>query len=173
MDTATAKPRKRRAWVVVTVALGAVVLPFVGIRIFSAATRTCSDQERAVFLEFPQFGGMVLQPGSDIESGGCVASFQTADRRDDVIRYYKRQLEQHGWTMQDIGEPAPGAGPEPGGGGSEPASVVLSTVPSCAPSEALCAGSLDATRGSFSFNVSFEATEGSTSVVVRVSQTEE
>src|SRR2546428_6216840 len=102
MATETAKPRNRRGWLVVALVLGAVVLPFVGVRIFNTVARTCSDQERAAFLEFPQYGGLVLQPGSDIDSGGCVASFQTADRHDVVIRYYKHQLEQHRWTMQDI-----------------------------------------------------------------------
>jgi hypothetical protein len=147
----------------------ALVLVFGGIRIFDRVAHTCGDQERAAFLEFPQYGGRVILPGNDIDAGGCVASFQTTDPNEEVIRYYKHQLEQHGWMTQGFQGGAPEGGVRPAGG-SLPASVVLSGVPSCAPLSVLCSGTLTATRASFFFNVGFETTEGSTSVVVRVSE---
>jgi hypothetical protein len=161
---------KKRWWVAVPLIALALVLVFGGIRIFGAVAHTCSDQESAAFLEFPQYEGRVIQPGNDIDAGGCVASFQTAGPHEDVIRYYKHQLEQHGWTTQDFEEGAPEGGAEPAGEASLPASVVLSAVPSCAPSSALCSGTLAATRDGFSFSVAFESTKGSTSVVVRVNE---
>jgi hypothetical protein len=169
MASEDTKPRSRRPWLL-ALGVGLVVIAiFVGLRIFDAVARTCGDDERSTFLEFPQYGGMILQPGSDIDFGGCVASFETADPQSAVIEYYKHQLEQHGWTVHDVRQTEPEPGPA-GGGASQPASVVLSAVPTCAPSATFCAGSLDATRGESSFSVALEATEGTTYVVVRVTQ---
>jgi hypothetical protein len=169
MTGAPPNARSKRRWFVLPILVLAVVLVLVGMRIFDAVAHTCSDEERAAFLEFPAYEGAVIDPGNDIEARGCVASFQTSGPPKDVIRYYERQLGQHGWTTQDFEEGAPEGGAEPAGG-SLPASVVLAAVPSCAPSSALCSGTLAATRGGFSFNVAFEAAGGSTSVVVRVNE---
>jgi hypothetical protein len=164
-----AEPRKRRWWLAALGLAVAVIAIFGGVRIFDVVAHTCGDDERSTFLEFPQYGAMVLQPGNDIDSGGCVASFETADPQSAVIGYYRRQLEQHGWTVQDVEQTTPEAGPG-GGGESQLASVVLSAVPTCPPSATFCASSLDATRGGSSFSVAVEATQGTTSVVVRVTE---
>jgi hypothetical protein len=162
--------RSKRRWFVVGLIALAVVLVLGGLRIFDAVAHTCNDQERAAFLEFPQYGGRVIQPGNDVEARGCVASFQTADPHEDVIRYYERQLGQQGWTTQDFEDEVEEGGAEPAGGGSPPASAALSAVPSCARSSSMCSGTLAATRGGFSYSIDFEAAGGSTSVVVRVNE---
>jgi len=165
----TAEHRSKRWWVAVPLIALVLALVVGGVRIFNAVAHTCNDQERAAFLEFPQYGGNVIQPGNDIDAGGCVASFEAADPHEDVIRYYRHQLARHGWMTQHFEQGAAEGGGEPGGGESLPASVVLSALPSCSPS-APCSGTMAATRGNLSFGVDFEATEGSTSVVVRVNE---
>jgi len=158
--------RRKKWWLAVPSVALALAL-FGGIRMFDAVAHTCGDAERAAFLEFPQYGGRVIQPGSDIDSGACVASFQTADHHEDVVGYYETQLEQHGWTTQGFEEGAAEGGAEPGGGAGLPTSVVPSVLPTCA-SSSMCSGTLDAARGGFSFSIAFETIGGSTSVVVRV-----
>ena len=84
---------------------------------------TCSDATRKVIGEFPAYGNNSLDVGDGAE-GGCFASFTTPDSGADVIAYYRRQLQLHGWrthvsaiapTEAGSGSTVTGIGGERGG----------------------------------------------------------
>jgi hypothetical protein len=89
----------------VLIALGAVaalvVLPFVATFAFYAVDSVaggCSEGERRVFREFPQYGGRRLEP--DYSAGnGCFIAFTTEDQPERVGTYYKEQLTARGWKL--------------------------------------------------------------------------
>jgi hypothetical protein len=58
----------------------------------------CTPQERAVFAEFPQYGGLHPEPTSS-NIGTCVTSYDTPAAPEQVFTYYKDQLTAHGWTV--------------------------------------------------------------------------
>lgn len=59
----------------------------------------CSDEERAAFAEFPQYGGVEREPQSDPASSGCAVFYETSAPPEEVAEYFARRLEAHGWTV--------------------------------------------------------------------------
>ena len=59
----------------------------------------CSDEERAVFAEFPQYGGVEREPQSDSTSSGCAVFYETSAPPEEVAEYFAEHLEAHGWTV--------------------------------------------------------------------------
>ncbi len=59
---------------------------------------TCSAEERAVFAEFPQYGGLQLEPRA-ANIGTCTVSYDTPAAPEHVFTYFKDQLTAHGWTV--------------------------------------------------------------------------
>jgi hypothetical protein len=160
--------RRRKLWAAVLAGVAAAVA-IVGLRIYTSVVGTCSDRERSVLLEFPQYGGARLEPQNDSYWGGCAVSLDTSGVRDEVLGYYRRQLQVHGWTVRDFEEQTPGTGGEPAGSGNAAPSAVIPSQ-ACAPDPAPCAGTLAETRARFSYSVAFESTGQSTSLIVRVAE---
>jgi hypothetical protein len=75
-------------------------------------TAGCSDAERAALTEFPHYGGIIAEPEDNAE-GSCYVTPPVGDAPDDVIAYYREQLTEHGWTLDDAdrqeGETSEGA----------------------------------------------------------------
>ena len=96
------RSRTGRLLPIVVVAVGSVVL-IGGLLVWSLASffSTCSEEERGVFSEFPQYEGKQEEPESGPE-GGCAAFFDTEDSTEQVRAYYEEQLSAHGWTLQDL-----------------------------------------------------------------------
>lgn len=83
----------------------------------------CSFGERAVLTEFPQYGGKevgeelelqgdklqdwVLYAGAPGGWGkGCWVDYKPPGTQEEVLAYYKRQLDKHGWKVKPVhGEP--------------------------------------------------------------------
>jgi hypothetical protein len=78
----------------------------------------CSPEERAVFEEFPQYGGLEVKPESNINWGSCATDYETPDSREEVRAYFSKQLRANGWEVE-IPEPPPETTPagEPALGG--------------------------------------------------------
>jgi len=75
----------------------------------------CGEEERAAFSEFPQYGGVEKEPGSDPQSGGCALFYNTSAPPEKVAAYFAEQLEEHGWKVEQRLE-ANGDGSEQFGG---------------------------------------------------------
>jgi hypothetical protein len=58
----------------------------------------CSEGEKRVFGEFPQYGGRQLEPEYS-GSNGCFVAFTTEDAAEDVRAYYREQLTAGGWKL--------------------------------------------------------------------------
>lgn len=67
------------------------ILPYRGI---------CGEEERAVFSEFPQYGGVEKEPQPDSLTGGCAVVYETSAPPEKVAGYLAGRLESHGWTVQ-------------------------------------------------------------------------
>jgi len=69
-----------------------VALGFLGVPLVFP----CSDDERAVFNEFPHYG--TVEPGvrPDTEIGGCAVFYDTDDYQGRVAEYYVGHLKAHG-----------------------------------------------------------------------------
>ncbi len=59
----------------------------------------CGAGERAVFAEFPRYGGRMPEPQSDIEGGRCFAWFVTPDPQGRVYANYSERLRERGWEV--------------------------------------------------------------------------
>jgi hypothetical protein len=109
---------------------------------------TCTRRDRAVFAEFPQYGGASVTLGDDLadSSLGCSGELNAKARPGAALRYYRHQLRAHGWTLL----PSSDEGVE---------GVVGQ------------AGELTARRGSFGYAIAFEALgerPATTHLVIRV-----
>lgn len=129
-----------------------VVLPFVATFAFYAVDSVrggCSEGEKRVFREFPQYGGKRLEP--EYNSGnGCYVALTTEDPPERVRAYYREQLTNRGWTIEP---------PPPSVEGAEGQSE---------------AGAVSASRGNFGHELLLESpTAGGTSVVVYVIERED
>ena len=62
----------------------------------------CSKEERAVFEEFPDYGGLERKPEPFAESGGCAVFYDTEASQERVTEYYMEQLESHGWKAEQM-----------------------------------------------------------------------
>lgn len=61
----------------------------------------CSEDERAAFSQFPQYGGLKVEPKSESLSGGCVAIYEVSAPPERVADYLARRLESRGWKIED------------------------------------------------------------------------
>lgn len=96
---------RRIAWV--GVAIAGVVILIVGLPVAAlvlpymwASLTACSGDERAVFDEFPHYGGVEREPEPFAESGGCAVFYDTQASQERVAAYYTKQLESHGWKVE-------------------------------------------------------------------------
>lgn len=58
----------------------------------------CSSEERDVFGEFPQYGGLRVDPSGNPELGSCAAYYDTRDPSDEVFVYFSERFEEKGWN---------------------------------------------------------------------------
>lgn len=59
----------------------------------------CSDEEQAVFEEFPQYGERWIEPESAPTTGSCVVRFDTTDPEGEILAYYSQSLLENGWEI--------------------------------------------------------------------------
>lgn len=86
---------------VAAVVAAAVVLPFVAtiaLDTIASVAGGCSEGEKHVFREFPQYGGRQLEPEYS-GSNGCYVAFTTEDAGERVTTYYREQLTARGWKL--------------------------------------------------------------------------
>ena len=69
---------------------------------FSFLSGTCSEEERKVYAEFPQFGNVKKEPEPFSETGGCAAFYDTPASQERVAEYYMEQLKAHGWQVEKM-----------------------------------------------------------------------
>ncbi len=67
---------------------------------FSFLPGTCSEEERKVYAEFPQFGNVKKEPEPFSETGGCAVVYDTQASQERVAEYYMEQLKAHGWKVE-------------------------------------------------------------------------
>ncbi len=60
---------------------------------------TCSDAERAVLAEFPQYGGAQPVVEANQDTGACAVYYQAPDPPPQTHTYFVEQLTAHGWTV--------------------------------------------------------------------------
>ena len=60
----------------------------------------CSDEERAVLAEFPQYGDVQVTPEDNVDTGTCAVYYDVPDPPEQVRRYFVEQLSAHGWTVE-------------------------------------------------------------------------
>jgi hypothetical protein len=97
----------------------AVALPFVAAIAFETIDTLrggCSEGEKRVFREFPQYGGRQLEPEYS-GSNGCFVAFTTEDAAEDVRAYYREQLTAGGWKLDPPPPPVEAAEGQTVGGG--------------------------------------------------------
>ena len=82
-----------RIWVLVLG--GAVLLLFGAIAL--PGMLACSSEERDVFAEFPQYGGLRVEPSGNPALGSCAAYHDTLDSTDEIFAYFREQFEENGW----------------------------------------------------------------------------
>jgi hypothetical protein len=99
------RPRRRRRWLwwvigsVVAIVLTPVIL-FSAVNGLGDLLTGCSDAARAALLEFPHYGGITAEPDESAE-GGCYVNPPVGDPPEDVIAYYREQLTEHGWMLDE------------------------------------------------------------------------
>ena len=57
----------------------------------------CSSDERVVYEEFPQYGGLRVEPTGNPEVSSCAAYYRTPDSEEEVFAYFEERLEENGW----------------------------------------------------------------------------
>lgn len=67
---------------------------------FSFLSGACSEEERNLYAEFPQFGNVRKEPEPFSETGGCAAFYDTQAPQERVAQYYMEQLRAHGWKVE-------------------------------------------------------------------------
>lgn len=60
----------------------------------------CSDEERAIFGEFAQFGGRTPEPEGNPQLNSCAAYFDVSAPNEEILGYYREQLREHGWRIE-------------------------------------------------------------------------
>jgi hypothetical protein len=60
----------------------------------------CSDEERAVFAEFAQFGGRTPEPEGNPQLDSCAAYYDVSAPGEEVLAYYRQQLRERGWRIE-------------------------------------------------------------------------
>lgn len=78
-----------------------LVVLLVGVGGFSLFG-SCSEEERQVYEEFPQFGNAKIEPEPFLETGGCAAFYDTQASQEQVAGYYTRQLKDNGWEVEQL-----------------------------------------------------------------------
>jgi hypothetical protein len=59
----------------------------------------CSDEERAIYEEFPQYGGWI-EPGTNPATGACFVRYEeTQSTKEEVQTYYSERLRENGWRV--------------------------------------------------------------------------
>ena len=99
-------PRRRKRWL--WWVIGSVVaIVFAPVILFSAYNGLaglfvggCSDAERSALKEFPHYGGITPEPEANAD-GNCFVNPRVGDPPEDVIAYYREQLTEHGWTLDE------------------------------------------------------------------------
>jgi hypothetical protein len=130
-----------RPWRLVALFLGFAIL-LVGaplaVRGFSSASGVCTEDERKVYAEFPQYGNINKEPQRFPESGGCAVFYDTRASQDRVAGYYAERLRAHGWEVEQR---------------------EYETTVSGAKKRTFEEVEITARRGDFSYNVLFESHE--------------
>ena len=92
-----------RPWRLVALLLGFAIL-LVGAPLavggFFPASGVCTEEEREVYAEFPQYGNINKGPQPFPESGGCAVYYDTRASQEQVAGYYAEQLKGHGWKVE-------------------------------------------------------------------------
>jgi len=100
LEWATQRPRSQMLLRLVAVAS----VPLIGSLLFAgfvlSGRSICGEEERAALSEFPQYGGVEKEPGSDPQSGGCALFYNTSAPPEKVAAYFAEQLEEHGWAVE-------------------------------------------------------------------------
>lgn len=96
----SAEPRRRFGAVVALVGLLALVSVFLVGAFFYSRAAGCSAEERAVFQEFPQYGGREMEPESNTGLGSCAAYYETPDPPEQVQAYFAERLVANGWEVK-------------------------------------------------------------------------
>jgi hypothetical protein len=89
-----------RPWMLALLLVGFAVVLVGGVLIGAPLGGVCTDEERNVYAEFPQYPNINKEPQPDRESGGCVVVYDTLASQEQVAEYYAQQLKAHGWTVQ-------------------------------------------------------------------------
>jgi hypothetical protein len=89
-----------RPWMLALLLLGFVLVLAGAVLIGAPLGGVCTDEERNVYAEFPQYGKINKEPQPDAESGACVVVYDTLASQEQVAEYYAQQLKAHGWTVQ-------------------------------------------------------------------------
>jgi hypothetical protein len=89
-----------RPWMLALLIVGIAVVLVGGVLIGAVLGGVCTDEERNVYAEFPQYGSINKEPQPDAESGACVVIYDTRASQEQVAQYYAQQLKAHGWTVQ-------------------------------------------------------------------------
>jgi hypothetical protein len=85
-----------------------VAILLMGLLIFwsGRALLACSQKERLVLAEFPQYGGPPVTPEGNVETGACAVYYETPDSLEEIESYFVAQLTGQGWTVETT--PPPG-----------------------------------------------------------------
>jgi hypothetical protein len=67
---------------------------------FFSTSGVCTEEERKVYAEFPQYGNINREPQPFPESGGCSVFYDTQASQERVAGYYAEQLKAHGWEVE-------------------------------------------------------------------------
>lgn len=49
---------------------------------------SCGEKERKAYAEFPQYGGVEIEPEASTESGGCAVFYDTRSSQERIAEYY-------------------------------------------------------------------------------------
>ena len=92
---APSRPRRGR-FLLPLLAVAAPLLLVLGA-FWLPAVWACSEDERAVYGEFPQYGDLRVEPSGNPDRGSCAAYYQTPDTEEEVFAYFRERFEEHGW----------------------------------------------------------------------------
>jgi hypothetical protein len=70
------------------------------------AAPICSEAERSVLAEFPQYGGQIVPVEGNVETAACAVYYEVPDSAEQTRSYFLTQLTAHGWTVD--AQPAAG-----------------------------------------------------------------
>lgn len=66
---------------------------------YAGQQEACSDEEQAVFEEFPQYGDRQVEPESVSTTSSCVIRLETPDPEEEIFAYYSQSLLENGWEI--------------------------------------------------------------------------